>query len=287
MCERPIRKKRFIYMIKLLTSKLKKSVKLALILVGAVLLTSFSIDAADTFSGRGGTMLAQLIGVGNNVCPAGMVHMPASLTFTCVDKFEASAGDSCQLKESSSQIDSEVNIAKASCTPVSVAESAPWVYINREQASILCTRAGKRLPTASEWYQFSIGTNAENCNISSTGSINGESSASCLSAAQVVNTVGNVWEWVADDVIEGEYQGRRLPETGYVTQVDNGGVATITTDDPKSDERGDYFWSDDQGTYGMIRGGFYGSRSDAGVYTLHAHTLPTFSGAAIGFRCVR
>lgn len=264
-----------------------KFVKVGGIIFAALIFTTAFIDATDTFSGRGGTMLSQLIGAGGSVCPAGMIHMPAALTFTCVDEFEASASNSCQLEVPSGQIDTEVNIAKQSCVPLSSSGKIPWVHINREQASLLCTRVGKRLPTASEWYQFSIGTNADNCNISSPGVVSGETSSECLSAAKVINTVGNVWEWVSDDVIDRKYQDRSLPETGYVVQVDNGGVATITAEEVGSSGREDYFWSDDQGAYGVIRGGFYGSRSDAGVYTLHAQTLPTFSGAAIGFRCVR
>ena len=36
-----------------------------------------------------------------------------------------------------------------------------------------------------------------------------------------------------------------------------------------------------------MRGGYYSSRNDAGVYTTHAGTVPTMAGAAIGFRCIQ
>jgi hypothetical protein len=48
----------------------------------------------------------------------------------------------------------------------------------------------------------------------------------------------------------------------------------------------DYFWSTSEGAFGILRGGFFGSRSDAGVYAAHARTVPTSVGTAIGFRCI-
>ena len=72
-----------------------------------------------------------------------------------------------------------------------------------------------------------------------------------------------------------------------MTQVDAGGVAVMSTDTPDTAFYNDYIWSNPKGTYGIMRGGFYGSNADAGIYTLHAYTLPTTAGAAIGFRCVQ
>jgi formylglycine-generating enzyme required for sulfatase activity len=108
----------------------------------------------------------------------------------------------------------------------------------------------------------------------------------CVSAVGAEDTLGNVWEWVSDDVIEGKLGGRELPATGYVAQVDSEGIATLTSQEPSDLFSQDYFWSQLTGAFGMIRGGFYGSKSDAGVYAIHADTLPTTSGTAIGFRCV-
>lgn len=36
----------------------------------------------------------------------------------------------------------------------------------------------------------------------------------------------------------------------------------------------------------MMRGGFYRSGEDGGIYSIHADIEPTFSSGAIGFRCV-
>lgn len=264
-----------------------KGFKIFGVIIGALVITTLAIDASDTLSGKGGTLLAQLTGYENSVCGKGMVNIPAALTFSCVDKYEASASESCLIENPTNQFDTEVNLSKPDCK-TNEEKILPWRHITREQAAVMCTRSGKRLPSAAEWYQFALGTPVEKCNVSS-GKVDAVGKDSeCVSAAGIVNSVGNVWEWVSDDVIDGVYMGRNLPETGYVSQVDNGGVATITADElDKSLGNTDYFWSSATGTYAMIRGGYYGSRSDAGVFTVHAQTAPTFSGEAIGFRCVR
>ncbi len=250
----------------------------------ALILTTFAIDASDTLGGKGGTMLASLVGTQTEICPEGMVHVPAGLTFTCVDEFESSVHESCPVTVVSNQFDTEINLSKSDCTPVSLADKEPWHFVDREQAVVLCTRAGKRLPSASEWHQFALGTPSGSCNISEGSiSVSGEFE-SCVSAAGAKDTIGNVWEWVSDDVVEGRYQDRELPKTGYVVQVDSGGVATVTAD---TDYKEGYFWTSHEGVFGIIRGGFYGSKGDAGAYTVHAQTLPSFSGAAVGFRCVK
>ncbi len=253
----------------------------------ALILTTFSIDATDTLTGKGGTMLASLIGTQTEICPAGMIPVSGALTFTCVDEFEASVQEDCTVVNPSSQYDTEINLSKSDCVPTSEVGNEPWRFVDREQAAILCTRAGKRLPSASEWYQFSLGTTKDSCNIASGDISAAGEYETCISAARVKDTVGNVWEWVSDDVIEGVYQGRELPGTGYVSQVDSSGMATITQEETSTEIKGDYFWTSGTGAFGIIRGGFYGSKDDAGTYTVHAQTPPNFSGAAVGFRCVK
>lgn len=260
--------------------------KIIPVIIVATVVTTLAIDATDSLTGKGGTMLGQIIGVQSEICPAGMVQIPAALTFSCVDEFEVSASDDCVISVPNNQFDTEININKANCQVVSADDGEPWRFINREQAAVMCARAGKRLPSAAEWYQFALGTDAKKCNISGSKVSNGNSYVDCVSAVKIKNAVGNVWEWVSDDVVAGKYLDRQLPETGYVKQVDNGGVATVTVLEPESELSGEYFWSNTNGAFGMIRGGFYGSKTDAGVFTIHAHTLPTFSGNAVGFRCV-
>jgi len=92
---------------------------------------------------------------------------------------------------------------------------------------------------------------------------------------------------VSDDVIDGMYNAAKLPESGYVTQVDSAGMATVANTEPQELFGKDYFWSRGEGAYGIIRGGYYDSGTDAGVYTVHADTLPTSASAGIGFRCIK
>jgi hypothetical protein len=261
-----------------------KVFKITSVVIGAVILTTLAIDATDTLSGQGGSLLAGLIGLEKEFCPAGMIHVPAALTYTCVDAYEATTGVRCTSASPSNEFDTKLNLARSDCQPDSK-EGEPWRYINREQAAIACIRAGKRLPSAAEWYQFSMGTPTEECNINSNSIANVGKENKCISAAGVFNAVGNVWEWVADDVISGVYKERTLPSTGAVLQVDSDGVATVTSFEEVSTDG--YLWTNYDGAYGMIRGGYYGSKEDAGIYTIHAHTLPTFLGAAVGFRCVK
>jgi hypothetical protein len=267
---------------------LKNGLRFLGVIFAAVLLTTLAIDASDTLSGKGGTLLAQLVGTTGTTCPTGMIQVPAALTFSCVDEFEAAAGEDCIILNPENSIDTEINLSKPECKITSESDLVPWRFISREQAAVMCTRSGKRLPSASEWYQFSLGTKRSKCNINSSEVAKSNTYSDCLSAAGVKNGIGNVWEWVSDDVINGVYQGRTLPDTGYVTQVDSGGIATVTQlEEIKTSESEGYFWANATGTYAIIRGGFYGSRFDAGVYTTHTYTLPTFTGAGIGFRCIR
>jgi formylglycine-generating enzyme required for sulfatase activity len=263
------------------------TLKIAGISIGAVIITTLAIDASDALSGKGGSLLAQLVGIERSVCPVGMIHVPAALTFSCVDEFEAVTGKECRVSVPASQLDSETNLSQNNCIADSRAEVEPWRYVNREEAAILCARAGKRLPSAAEWYQASLGTDSASCNVDGSAVVKGDGYGNCLSATGIKNAVGNVWEWVSDDVIDGVYQGRDLAQTGYIVQVDAGGVATVTNEDQGTEILGGYFWSKNEGSFGMIRGGFYGSRTDASSYTIHAYTLPTFRGAAVGFRCVK
>jgi formylglycine-generating enzyme required for sulfatase activity len=102
------------------------------------------------------------------------------------------------------------------------------------------------------------------------------------------DAVGNVWEWTSDDVIDGGYNDRTLPNAGYVREVDAGGVATETQLElPEPNFYDDYIWSNQSEVYGLLRGGFYGSGNDGGVFAVQAMTKPSFTGAAIGFRCAQ
>jgi hypothetical protein len=264
-----------------------KLLLLLVVMVGALTLTALGIDAADTWRGASGTLLGQVIGSERNqVCSEGMSEVPTAQTFRCIDRYEASASADCPVANPTGPRDTEANIAASSCRPESREGVTPWRFVAREQAARLCARVGKRLPTAAEWYDAARDTPDRSCVhgvLHQTGS-----HGACRSAVGAFDMVGNLWEWVADDVFDGQWEGRVLPASGYVAQVDRAGIATLTSATSSAPTFEDaYFWSLPLGAFGMIRGGFYGSYDDAGVAAVHAATVPTFTGEAVGFRCVR
>lgn len=262
-----------------------KSLKIAGIIISALVITTLGIEASDTLRSVKSGLLGQIIGQTTAVCSVGMVPVATALSFSCVDQYEASPSSQCPLSLLKSATDSEVNLAVKNCRHESKAEALPWQYVSREQASRICARSGKRLPTAREWYEFAIDTDAAQCQ--TTGGLAKTGRGQCVSAYAVHDSVGNVWEWVSDDVVEGAYNDRQLPESGFVSLVDNGGVAVETSDMAVDEYDKSYFWSSQTGVFGMMRGGFYGSQSDAGVYTVQAATEANFNGEAVSFRCVR
>lgn len=263
-----------------------KWLKVGAVVFVSVVVTSLAIDAADTLDGVGGTLLGQLAGTQSG-CPDGMIAVSYAQSFSCVDQYEAAVGEQCPQTAPRNSADSQLNVDDPSCQAVSRADALPWRFVTREQAALACMRAGKRLLTATEWFAIAAGTPDDGrCNVDSAGAKSGEQLPECVSAAGVFNAVGNVWEWTSDDVIEGTYQGRTVPTKGYVAQVAVDGFPTITNEQPSPLFGQDYFWSASEGAYGVLRGGFYGSESDAGVYSVHAQTEPVAASQAIGFRCV-
>jgi formylglycine-generating enzyme required for sulfatase activity len=185
-------------------------------------------------------------------------------------------------------VETQANRADSDCMSQSQGNVTPWRFISREDAAVFCARAGKRLPTATEWYQAALGTPDGSCNLTSNVLFPTGKQLSCVSAVGMRDAVGNVWEWTRDDVIDGGYNDRALPNAGYVREVDAGGMATETQlETPESTFYNDYIWSNQSGVYGLLRGGFYGSGDDGGVFAVQAMTKPSFTGAAIGFRCVQ
>ncbi len=265
-----------------------KIIPIFLTVVVSVVVTTLGISASDVLTGRSGSLLGQLIGSDSSVCPADMTHVSAAVTFTCIDTYEASPAPSCDYLNPSSGVETTANRGDSDCLSVSQRGVTPWRFVTREEAQLFCTRAGKRLPTATEWYQAAIGTPSSACNLANNVLFPTGKQLSCLSATHIFDAVGNVWEWTSDDVIDGVSGERKLPHSGYVTQVDVGGVATesVAVGTATSFDN-DYIWTNPTGSYGLIRGGFYGSGEDGGVYAVHATTKSDFSSAALGFRCVK
>lgn len=257
-------------------------------IVVSVIVTTLAIDAADTLQGKGGTLLSSVINSEVSGCPEGMVAV-AGVTFSCVDQYEASPSAECPHPDTTSQIDSRGNFDDSECESVSEANVVPWVNVSREQARALCARRDARLPTNAEWYTVAAGMRdtKDACNISSGSLAKTGGNSACTTESAVFDLIGNAWEWTSDDAIDGSFNGRALPESGYVAQVDQAGVAVVSAAQPDALFADDYVWTAETGAFGMLRGGFYGSKDDAGVFALHAGTLPTAPSVGIGFRCVQ
>jgi formylglycine-generating enzyme required for sulfatase activity len=262
--------------------------RIVLVIFGALIITALGIDASDTLRGADGTLLSQVIG-SKGVCPAGMVEVEAIPGITCVDAFEASTNTECPVSRPENLLQSHKNVETPGCKAVSLPNKVPWSFVSRDQALQLCAREGKRLPTNTEWYSLSLGMSdvEKSCNISSRAMSETGKASACVSASGAYDLVGNVWEWVSDDVINGTYNNRQLPDNGYVAQIDNAGIAIMTEQSEQELYGKDYFWSSSEGAFGMVRGGYYDSGTDAGIYTVHADTPANAASIGIGFRCVK
>lgn len=247
---------------------------LVLVITIASGLTAVGIKATDYLT------------AGEGVCPADMVLVEAVPGVMCIDKAEARAATACLHLVPQSPQATEGNIALPTCTATGDGESEPWRYVTREQAALLCARSGKRLPTAAEWYQVALLSSLDACVLASNGP-DAATVSDCRTPSGVVHLPGNVWEWVSDDIRDSTYDGVTLPPSGYVASVDRAGVATVTSTTSVELFGSDYARFADAGVYGMVRGGYYGSGEDGGIYALQANIAPTFASAGIGFRCVR
>ncbi len=265
-----------------------------------VVLTTVGLNAFDNRDTPQNSMLGaafSAVAGPASKCPAGMTFVGASGGGFCIDKYEDSVGDSCNKKDPGSKTDSSDNLAITACKPASAAKKLPWRNISRDQAELACARAGKRLPSAPEWYKAALGTpdsdtpNATSCNIGLKGAGSLDMTGArtdCVSPAGAYDMVGNAWEWMQDTVTDGEFHGKKLPTEGYITGIDGDGTPIATNHDmPDTSFFSDYFWIDPTDTRGILRGGYWNSQSDAGQYAINITVPPSFSGEAAGFRCVK
>jgi formylglycine-generating enzyme required for sulfatase activity len=263
-----------------------KLVRGGLIGLGALILSTLGIFASDALQGIDSRIgnLASLSSDG--ACPRGTTLFKGEGGALCVDEYEVSPSESCPNRHPKNVLESEKNTTMPGCYPASIENNTPWTYVTLSQAQRACAEAGKRLPTSDEWYALALGTDETTCNVNGTEPrATGE--ATCISSAGVHDMVGNVWEWVNETVNGQTYRERTLPSEGYVEEADVSGVAITTNNESGSELYGkDYFWSKSDGVFGMIRGGFYGSGDDAGLYTINASVPTNFATQGVGFRCV-
>ena len=260
-------------------------VKGVLTVVGAVTFSTLGIFASDALRGidSGTGNLAGVRSMGT--CETGSTPLKVDGNLLCVDLYEASPGKGCPYQNPGSPTETERNATAEGCYAASVAGASPWTYVSLPQAQRMCLGAGKRLPTGKEWHRIALGTSAEDCTVNRNGAEK-TGNSTCVSDAGAFDAVGNVWEWVDETVTDGSYDGRVLPGEGYVTSVDADGVAITSGELPDELYGEDYIWMNASGVMGMIRGGYYSSGEDGGLYTVNASIPTSFATQGIGFRCV-
>lgn len=261
----------------------------AILAVGIVRATDIIPNAASLIAGVGGSGAV-------SQCPRDMVYVPSSGGGFCVDRYEASPGEACPNRTIENEFDTEENIRAGKCGPVSESGLDPWVNVPLHQASLLCARAGKRLPSNGEWYRAALGTPDDTdpgspaCAILRTGASRADKTGSgqdCVSSFGAYDMVGNVWEWVDVTTTDGRYKDRTLPLEGSILSADEDGVPVETGTEASRSFGNDHFFSDHSGVRGMMRGGFWGMNERAGIWTVSNTIAPNFVGVAVGFRCVK
>ncbi len=257
-----------------------------LIGVGSLLLTTLSIKAVDQLELQGPNLTGSLSSQGGD-CPFGMSLVSLGDRTICVDTYEASPNEHCPHAVLQSSRATEENLANGDCAPESVEGVRPWNNVSLTQAQQLCARSGKRLPSADEWYSYSLGVTDESTCVLDVNDVANTGASSCVSGSGVHDPIGNVWEWIAAEVIDGVLEGKTLPPSGYVSTVDLIGLPLETAEDPNETFGKDYATTQQSGTFGVVRGGFYGSGSDGGLFTLNAAVQHSLATPGIGFRCVQ
>jgi len=266
-----------------------------------IFLTTITVNAVDMNGDWSHTMLGMILGIAGSgseqvrQCPVGMTYISHALEPFCIDTFEASPGVTCHYQNVTTESDALLNIAERACVPASRQGAYPWRHVSQHDARQLCSRVGKRLPTAGEWYMAALGTSdpdgaygLDGCNVArnrADGVAPTGGGMRCVSDSGVYDMIGNMWEWVDEEVVHGHWNGRAMPQTGYVHGADKYGMAYETSGGRSQTFSGDRFWSNGAILAGVMRGGYYDSTQGAGVFSVYAASPPEFVGGAVGFRC--
>jgi formylglycine-generating enzyme required for sulfatase activity len=277
-----------------LKKKKKFGWKQALVIVVSIILTTVGIKAADTLNNK------KADGQNNRTdgkCPGDMAYVLNDRGGFCIDKYESSAGEGCIHTDPANQSETKANIDKTDCRPISAPGKNPWRNISQNQAAIACAKAGKRLPNNKEWQQAALGTpdsagdwTGDDCQTANNwGRQPGPAGTGkyCVSAAGAYDMIGNVWEWVDGTINDGVYEGSKLPDEGYIKNVDSNGMPGETSAAGDENYNKDYFWIKNSGVRGIARGGYYNNREQAGQYSAYLVSPPSFVGEGVGFRCVK
>lgn len=266
-------------------NKLHKSVLIGL---GALVLSTVAIQASDVVRGIEGG-LSGLVIESTSACGDGSVLILLGSHSLCVDAYEASPNAACPHSVPNSHIQTQDNANESECSPESKVGATPWTYVSLTQAQQFCARAGKRLPTNEEWYKTISGFSDQSSCVVNTNSLapSGAGSSQCVTPSGIHDMVGNVWEWIDEEVKSGTYNERVLPESGYVSLVDTDGIVIETNATASPEFGSDYAVTSQDGVRGVIRGGFYGSQEDAGIFAQNLAVPLDFRAVGVGFRCVK
>jgi formylglycine-generating enzyme required for sulfatase activity len=265
-----------------------------IVIVAAIILTTVGIKASDNIFNSPSNLRIEDKGQ----CPTGMVSVPSSTGDFCIDQYEASPGSDCPYSNPSDQGDTKANLDYPNCYPRSQAGAVPWRNVSQNQAALACAKAGKRLPTNKEWLQAALGTpdldsgwGEEDCQVAENWENQPGLTGSgdrCVSSFGAFDMIGNVWEWVEGTINDGVYQGKILPNQGYINSVDEDGLPNETNtglSDKNYNE--DYFWIKTKETRAFARGGYWNNKTEAGLYSVYLVSPPSFVGTGVGFRCVK
>ena len=262
-----------------------RTLQTAVIGLAAVALSTLGLAASDEFNGISSRLMSSL-GEVETMCASGTVLVAYGTHAVCMDIYEAAPGDKCLYQDPQSEIETEVNVANGKCEAVSAVGRMPWRYISYTEAAQLCARSGKRLPTNNEWYKVALGlADLDSCVLRDRTPRPG-SASDCVTSFGVANMVGNVWEWVVETVESSSYNERSLPSSGYVTLVDESGIVLETDLVGDASFGNDYATVGASGVYGILRGGFYGSGEDGGIFSQNLAAPLNLTAVGVGFRCV-
>jgi formylglycine-generating enzyme required for sulfatase activity len=231
----------------------------------------------------------------------------------CVDKYEASVwsnpnGTGTQYPQGDPRYATTFPVDGNWTEPlyaVSKKGVYPARFLTWFQAQQACALSGKRLLTNAEWQMAAAGTpdpgsagdGTTTCNTSTTGPLPTGSSPGCESRWRVSDMVGNVQEWVADwlqgpGVSAGAVINFWHPGA-YESTIPKYGSDSITgineafhLEAPQTGGVGDDYGIDGLPS-ALARGGHWGYREAAGVFTIAGTHTPSSLDNATGFRCAR
>jgi formylglycine-generating enzyme required for sulfatase activity len=278
--------------------KFPNPIKSIIVIAVSIILVTLSIDAADHNGGSSKSIIQKIFGSDEKLCPDDMVYAQSEAGSFCIDKYENSAGNDCTNLIPANQTETLANINETNCKPMSVAGKAPWRNVSQSQAQIECAKAGKKLPSSEMWYYAALGTpdlaekqGIDDCQVANNWTEHpgpAGSGKNCISSAGAYDMIGNVWEWVTGEINNGNYKDVQLPPQGYISAVTSSGLPISTSaESPDKNYNEDFLWVKQSEVRGIMRGGYWENNETAGIYTMYAVSLPSFSGNGVGFRCAK